>query len=83
MESFRPVPKRKLKKLEEVAPVTTLRAVINPEKPMETHITALTETYGSGDLDTEAEIIAAINATNAALNDLFEKLEHYGIIRSS
>lgn len=83
MGDFQPIEKRKLQSLEGVMPISTVKPLINPDKPMEAHITALNESYGAGDLDTEAEIIVAINATNAALNDLLGELEHYRILRSA
>jgi len=36
--------------------------------------------YTTGGLDTEAEIIAAINATNAGFNTLLAKLRTHGLI---
>ena len=36
--------------------------------------------YTTLDLDTEAEIIAAINATNAGFNTLLAKLRTHGLI---
>jgi hypothetical protein len=36
--------------------------------------------YTTGDLDTEAEVIAAINATNAGINTLLAKLRTHGIL---
>lgn len=43
-------------------------------------ISNLNESYGTGDLDSEAEIIAALNATNAAINDILAALRAFGII---
>lgn len=36
--------------------------------------TDLKEDYATGDLDSEAEIIAALNATNARINEIVEAL---------
>jgi len=47
------------------------------------HIADLAEGYSAGDLDTEAEVISAINATNAAINDLLAALETYGLLKTS
>lgn len=44
---------------------------------------ALKEDYASGDLDTEAEVIAALNATNAMLNKLRTALINLGLVASS
>jgi hypothetical protein len=38
------------------------------------------EDYTTGDLDSEAEVIAAINATNTTLNNLLAKLRTHGIL---
>tara|TARA_Y100000034_G_C6561209_1_gene242879 strand:+ start:267 stop:458 length:192 start_codon:yes stop_codon:yes gene_type:complete len=38
--------------------------------------------YAAGDLDTEAEIIVAVNATNTAINSLIAALENYGILKT-
>lgn len=47
------------------------------------HIADAKEDYVATDLDTEAEIITAINATNAKLNDLLAALETHGLLASS
>lgn len=39
--------------------------------------------YVAGDLDTEAKIITAINATNTKINNLLVKLEAHGLLASS
>lgn len=39
--------------------------------------------YTTGDLDTEAEIIAAFNATNGKINSIIAKLEALGLLASS
>ncbi|NCC68533.1 MAG: hypothetical protein EOM14_10155 [Clostridia bacterium] len=46
-------------------------------------IAALKVNYTTGDLDTEAEIITAINATNTAINAVVAALKGVGIIASS
>lgn len=46
-------------------------------------ITLLSTTYTTGDLDTESEIIAAINATNAAVNALIEVARALGHVATS
>jgi len=38
--------------------------------------------YTAGDLDTEAEIITAINATNTKINAIIAKLETLGLLAS-
>lgn len=38
--------------------------------------------YTTGDLDAEAEVIAAVNATNGAVNDILAALRGVGIIAS-
>ena len=43
----------------------------------------LEEAYEAGELDSEAEVITAINATNAKLNDLIEALHNTGLLASS
>ena len=43
-------------------------------------ITALKVNYTTGDLDTEAEIIAALNTTNTALNSIITALENIGVM---
>ena len=37
-------------------------------------ITLAKVNYTTGDLDTEAEVIAAINATNVKINEIIERL---------
>jgi len=39
--------------------------------------------YTAGDLDTEAEIISALNATNTTINSLIAKLEALGLLATS
>lgn len=39
--------------------------------------------YTSGDLDTEAKVITAINATNAKINSIIEKLKALGLLATS
>jgi hypothetical protein len=45
----------------------------------QTHETALKTDYTTGDLDSEAEIISAINATNTTVNSIITKLENLGL----
>lgn len=47
------------------------------------NIAAAKTDYGEGDLDTEAEIIAALNTTNTKLNAVIAALEAFGIAASS
>ena len=44
---------------------------------------ALKADYTTGDLDSEAEIIAAINATNAGFNALLAKTKTHGLLASA
>ena len=44
---------------------------------------ALKADYTTGDLDSEAEIIAAINATNAGFNTLLAKTKTHGLLASA
>jgi hypothetical protein len=44
---------------------------------------ALKADYTTGDLDTEAEVIAAINATNAGFNTLLAKVKTHGLLASA
>jgi len=39
--------------------------------------------YEEGDLDTEAEIIAAFNSTNTTINAILAALEGVGILKTS
>lgn len=48
-----------------------------------THLTALKVNYTTGDLDAEAEIIAAINATNTRINAIMTALEGVGVFAAS
>jgi len=43
-------------------------------------ITALSATYTTGNLDSEAEVIAALNTTNAAVNQIILRLQDLGLI---
>jgi hypothetical protein len=43
------------------------------------HITDAKTDYTTGDLDSEAEVIAAVNATNTAINSILVRLEQAGI----
>lgn len=47
------------------------------------HIADAKTDYAAGDLDTEDEIIAAINATNTKINAILAALEGVGILASS
>ena len=47
------------------------------------HVTALKVNYTTGDLDAEAEIIAAINATNVRINLIMSALEGIGVFAKS
>jgi hypothetical protein len=49
----------------------------------EAHETALKANYAAGELDSEAEVIAAINATNTTVNSLISKLETLGLLETS
>ena len=77
--SFRPIPRRKIKALEQTIPVSRLKEIVMPDRP---NISALEEAYVTGELDTEAEVIVAFNATNAAINDILGELEHYNLSRN-
>jgi hypothetical protein len=47
------------------------------------HIDDLKTDYATPDLDTEAEVIAAVNATNVAVNAVLAVLEKLGTVASS
>jgi phage gp45-like len=47
------------------------------------NIAALTDDYTTGDMDSDAKIIAAFNATNAAVNELIAALEEFKIAADS
>jgi len=47
------------------------------------HIANAKVNYTTLDLDTEAEIIAAFNATNTAINSILTALENAGVLASS
>jgi len=47
------------------------------------HVTALKVNYTTGDLDAEAEIIAALNATNTRVNAIMTALEGIGVFAAS
>jgi hypothetical protein len=47
------------------------------------HVVALKVNYTTGDLDIEAEIIAALNTTNTAINAIFTALQAFGINAAS
>lgn len=46
-------------------------------------IADLSVAYAAGDLDTEDEIIAAINATNGAINDILAVLREFELIETA
>lgn len=46
-------------------------------------VTALKTTYTTGNLDTEAEIITALNATNTAVNAIITALNGAGILAAA
>lgn len=48
-----------------------------------THVTALKTDYTTGNLDTEAETIAALNATNTRINLIMTALEGIGVFAKS
>jgi hypothetical protein len=47
------------------------------------HIADADTSYTTGDLDTEAEIITAVNATNTTLNAVLVVLESHGLTATS
>lgn len=47
------------------------------------HLAALKVNYTTGDLDAEAEIISALNATNTRINAIMTALEGVGIFAAS
>lgn len=47
------------------------------------HIADAKTDYDTGDLDAEAEIIAAVNATNTTINSILAALEAVGILKTS
>ena len=49
-------------------------------KEQQAHIADLNAAYAAGDLDIEAEIITAINATNAKINAILAMLEAHGLV---
>lgn len=51
--------------------------------PQQAHIANAKTDYTAGDLDTEAEIIAAFNTTNGKINAILAALEAAGILASS
>ena len=60
--------------------------VLNPDKAnltQQAHLADLSVAYAAGGLDTEAEIIAAINATNTRVNNILAYLETLGLVASS
>lgn len=51
--------------------------------PIQAHEAALKVNYATGDLDSEAEIIAALNATNTKINSIITKLEALNLFATS
>jgi hypothetical protein len=49
----------------------------------QTHLADLSVAYTTGDLDTEAEVISAINTTNGKINSIMAALENYGLLKTS
>ena len=49
----------------------------------EANITDAKTDYEAGDLDSEAEIITALNSTNTTINEILAALESLGFVRSS
>lgn len=47
------------------------------------HVADAKVTYTTGDLDAEAEIIAAFNTTNGKINSILAILEEFGLLASS
>lgn len=56
---------------------------ITADETQASHIADAKTDYTTGDLDTEAEIIAAINAANTKLNAALAALEGVGILAAS
>jgi len=48
-----------------------------------THVADAKVDYTTGNLDAEAEIIAAVNATNGKINSILAILEEFGLLASS
>ena len=80
---FRPIPRRKIKALEAIVPISTIKELINPQIDVEDHIANAKTNYVAADVDTAAEIATALNATNTTINTLLAELESYRILRSS
>ena len=51
--------------------------------PVQTHEPALKANYTTGDLDSESEIITALNLTNTTINSIVTKLEALGLFATS
>ena len=47
------------------------------------HVADAKVDYTTGNLDAEAEIIAAVNATNGKINSILAILEEFGLLASS
>jgi len=52
-------------------------------KEQQSHIADLKTDYTTGDLDTEAELITALNTTNGKINAILAMLETHGLVASS
>jgi hypothetical protein len=50
------------------------------EGSRQSYVPSLPTDYETGDLDTEAKIIVALNATNAKINAIVEALKNYGAL---
>jgi hypothetical protein len=65
------------------AEVTTAELNLLKDATQAANIVALEEAYEVGELDSEAKIITALNATNAAINDILAALEGFGVVASA
>jgi hypothetical protein len=61
-----------------LAPTATLASGVQQDA-----ITDLNVAYTEGDLNVEAKIIAAINATNGAINDILAVLREFELIKTT
>lgn len=57
--------------------------ITHPIRKIEAHIADAKTDYTTGDLDTEAEIISALNATNGKINSMLAVLEARKIVTNS
>ncbi len=53
------------------------------EGSRQSNISSLPTDYETGDLDTEVEVIAALNTTNEKINEIIQALESYGAFGKS